>query len=90
MCTCGDRGVVDVKVDMQCSGLSEYVANLRFELGVKGSAAEAELVLFVLRMLNSGSCIKEARTVSIWAGWHQSRSLRTALSCHTSAPLSFF
>ncbi len=59
VCTCGDRGVVDVKVDMQCSGLSEYVANLRFELGVKGSAAEAELVLFVLRMLNSGSCIKE-------------------------------
>ncbi len=67
VCTCRDRGAVDVKVDTQCSGLGEDVANLIFELGVKGSAAEAELVLFVLRMLNSGSCIKAdwSRTVSI-------------------------
>jgi hypothetical protein len=70
VCTCRDRGAIDVKVDMQCSGLGEDVANLRFELGVKDSAAEAELVLVVLNMLNSGSCIKAdwSRTVSIWAG----------------------
>ncbi len=41
VCKCRDRGAVDVKVDMQCSGLGEDVTNLKFELGVKGSAAEA-------------------------------------------------
>ncbi len=35
--------VGDVKVDTQCSGLCEDVADLRFEVGVKGRAAEAEL-----------------------------------------------
>ncbi len=41
-------------------------ANLRFELGigVKGSVAEAELVLVVLRMLNSLKVAKK-RTVSL-------------------------
>jgi len=34
-------------------GLGEDVANLRFELGVESSAAETELVLVVLHMLNS-------------------------------------
>ena len=48
MCTCRDRGAVDVKVDAQCSDLGEDVADLRFELGVKDSAAEAELVLVVV------------------------------------------
>ena len=36
----------------------EDVADVRFELGVKGSAAEAELVVVVWRMLNSRSCKK--------------------------------
>ncbi len=49
MCTCRDRGTVDVKVDAECSGLGKDVADLRFELGVKDSAAEAELVLVVLQ-----------------------------------------
>ena len=40
-----------VKVDTQCRVLGEDVADLSFELGVKGSAAEAELVVVVLRML---------------------------------------
>ena len=35
------------------ANLDEDVANLRFELGVESSAAETELVLVVLRMLNS-------------------------------------
>ncbi len=48
MCTYRDRDAVDVKVDAQCSGLGEDVVNLRFELGVKDSAAEEELVLVVL------------------------------------------
>ncbi len=43
MCTCRDRGAVDVKVDTQCSGLGEDVADLRFELGVNGIEAEAQL-----------------------------------------------
>ena len=47
MCACRDRGT-DVEVDTQCSGRGEDVADLRFELGVKGSAAEAELVLVLL------------------------------------------
>lgn len=47
MCTCRDRGTVDVKVDAQCSGLGEDAVNLRLELGVKDSAAEEELVLVV-------------------------------------------
>ncbi len=55
---CRDRGTVDAKVDTQCSDLGEDVVDLRFGLGVKGSAAEAELVLDVLRMLTSGSCKK--------------------------------
>ena len=44
---------IDVKVDTEGCGLGEDVANLRFELGVERSAAERELVLVVLRMLNS-------------------------------------
>jgi hypothetical protein len=43
--------------------VGEDVANLRFELGVESSSAETELVLVVLRMLNSWSCKK----VSRWA-----------------------
>ncbi len=49
-------GSIDVKVDTRGCGLGEEVADLRFdsmELGVKSSAAEAHLVLVVLRMLNS-------------------------------------
>jgi hypothetical protein len=46
------------KVDTQGGGLCEDVTDLRFDLGVKSSAAEAELVLVVLRMLNSSSCTK--------------------------------
>ena len=53
MCACRDRGAIDVKVDTQGCGLGEDVADLRVELGVKRSAAEAELVQVVLRMLNS-------------------------------------
>jgi hypothetical protein len=34
-------------------GLGEDVANLRFELGAESSAAEMEVVLVVLRVLNS-------------------------------------
>jgi hypothetical protein len=45
----------------QCSGLCEDVADLRFEVGVKGRAAEAELVLVVWGMLNSGRCRKNGR-----------------------------
>jgi hypothetical protein len=45
VCTCRDRGAVDVKVDAQWSGLGEDVADLRFELGVNGSAEEAQLVM---------------------------------------------
>ncbi len=37
----------------RAGGLGENVADLRFELGVNSSAAEAELVQVVLRMLNS-------------------------------------
>jgi hypothetical protein len=61
VCTCSGRGAVDFKVDTQCSGLCEDVADLRFEVGVKGRAVEAELVLVVLSMLNSGSCKKNGR-----------------------------
>ena len=53
MCECRDRGAIDVKVDTLDRGIGEDVADLRFELGVKGSSASAELVLLVLRMLNS-------------------------------------
>jgi hypothetical protein len=62
---CGrrDRGAVDVKVDTQCRGLGEDVGDLRFELGVNDSAAEAQLVLFMFRMLNSAKKL----TVSRWA-----------------------
>ena len=45
VCKCRDRGTVDVKVYIQWSGLGEDVADLRFELGVNGSAAEALLVM---------------------------------------------
>ncbi len=45
------RVAIDVKVDTQGCGLGEDIADLRFELGVTSSAAEAELVLVVLRML---------------------------------------
>ena len=48
MCTCRDRGTVDVKVDSQCSDLGEDVADVSFEQEVKDSAAEAELVLVVV------------------------------------------
>ena len=50
------RSVIDVKVDTKGCGLGEDVADLRFELGVdsvESSAAETELVLVVLRMINS-------------------------------------
>ncbi len=40
-------------------GFGEDVADLRFEPGVKSRAAEAELVLLVLRMLISESCRKD-------------------------------
>ena len=53
MCACRDRGAIDVEVDTQGCGLGEDVADLRFELGVKSRAAEVEVVLAVLRMLNS-------------------------------------
>ena len=53
VCECRDRGAIDVKVDTLDRGIGEDVADLRFELGVKGSSASAELVLLVLRMLNS-------------------------------------
>ena len=36
-----------------CDGLGEDVANLRFELDAESSAAAAELVLVLSRMLNS-------------------------------------
>jgi hypothetical protein len=36
-----------VKIDTHCFGFREDVADLRFELGVNSSAAEAELVLVV-------------------------------------------
>ena len=37
----------------RAGSLGENVADLRFELGVKSSAAQAELVQVVLHMLNS-------------------------------------
>jgi hypothetical protein len=43
-CACRDRDAIEVKVDAQGHGLGEDVADLRFELGVKSSAAEGELV----------------------------------------------
>ena len=52
------RSAIDAKVDTQGCGLGENVADLRFELGVKRSAAEAELVLVVLRMFNSREAAK--------------------------------
>ena len=55
VCACAQR---DVPIDTQGRGLGEDVADLRLELGVKGGAAEAELILVVLWMLNSRSCIK--------------------------------
>ena len=50
----------DVKVCTQCRGLGEDVADLKFELRVKGSAAEAELVLVVLDMLTLPLPFKKA------------------------------
>ena len=47
------RSTIDVQVDTKGCVLGEDVADLRFELGVKSSEAKAELVLVVLRMLNS-------------------------------------
>ena len=44
VCACRGRGAIEVKVDAQGRGLGEDVADLRFELGVKSSAAEGELV----------------------------------------------
>ena len=44
--------VINAKVDTQGCGLGEDVAELRFELGVKISAAEAELVLVVVSDLS--------------------------------------
>ena len=58
------RSAIDAKVDTQGCGLGENVADLRFELGVKRSAAEAELVLVVLRMFNSREAAKN-RSVCI-------------------------
>ncbi len=43
-CACKDRDAIEVKVDAQGHGLGEDVADLRFEMGVKSSAAEGELV----------------------------------------------
>ena len=59
---------VDVEVDTQCSGLVEDVTDLRFEVEVKGeeSVAEAELVLVVLCMQNSGCCKKRMISSSCW------------------------
>ena len=53
VCAREDIGAINIKVYTQGCGLGEDVANLRFELGVESSAAETELVLVVLRMLNS-------------------------------------
>jgi hypothetical protein len=47
VCECRDSGAIDFKVDVLVSGICEDVADLRFELGVKSSAAEAELDLAV-------------------------------------------
>ena len=52
------RSVIDVKVDTQDCGLVlvrmfDNVTDLRFELGVKSSAAEAELVLVLFHIFNS-------------------------------------
>jgi hypothetical protein len=55
VCACSlcHRSAIDVKVDEQNCGLGEDVPDLRFELGVERSAEEVELVLVVLRMINS-------------------------------------
>jgi hypothetical protein len=61
-CVCARAaiGAPSMSMLMRIAVACEDVADLRFELGVKGSAAEAELVVVVvLRMLNSRSC-KEA------------------------------
>ena len=42
VCACRGRGAIEVKVDAQGRGLGEDVADLRFELGVKSSAAFVE------------------------------------------------
>jgi hypothetical protein len=56
-----DGGATDAKVDTQGCGPCEDVADLEFELGVKSSAAEAEMVLidFVAHALRS--CKKTCR-----------------------------
>ena len=53
MCAKAGRHRCQVKVDIQACGLSEDVADLRFELGMKSSVVEAELVLkpLLLRIL---------------------------------------
>ena len=54
MCVCEGIGAPSVlRLIRRAGGLGEDVANLRFELAVESSAAETELVLVVLRMLNS-------------------------------------
>ncbi len=69
VCSWRIRDVIDVKVDTQGGGLVEDVTDLRFDLGVKSNASEAELVLVVLRMLNSWSCTK--------ARWAWKNTMRT-------------
>ena len=55
MCACSYRSAIDVKVIHRDVSLARMLPtlDLSWALGVKSSAAEAELVLVVLRMLNS-------------------------------------
>ena len=54
VCVCEYIGASSIlRFDTQGCGLGENVTDLRFELVVKCSAAEAELVLVVLCTLNS-------------------------------------
>jgi len=49
----GPSSILRLIRSMSVSLAREDVVNLRFELGVESRAAETELVLVVLRMLNS-------------------------------------
>ena len=59
-CAREEMGANDAEVDTQGSGLCEDVADLEFELGVKSSTAEAEVILidFIAHALRS--CKKTA------------------------------
>ncbi len=76
MCAYRDRGAIDIKVDTQGRGLGEDVADLRFEQEVKGSAAEAELGLIVLRM-PTPEAAKEADGVPMAA----KKQVNVSVSC---------